>query len=299
MSIVDALEKAKKLREERASVEAASPRPVAQAPRARAPQAGGGVAAPVPRSRDAAPVAKPGKPLELPLLPYDVAVCRANRVLVPDGDSRLLKGAAPSYRLLRTRILQRCRTSAWSILGVTSAAPGDGKSVTTLNLAISLAREGNQDVFLLDCDMRNPSICYYLGVQPAMEVREYFQGSANVTDMLFGIGIERLAVAAGVRGTDTASELLANGRFEDMIREIQELSKSPLILIDLPPVISTDDALVVAPRVDALVLVTSEGITRRDQLEKAAAVLSDYPLAGVILNRSAEAIGADYYGSKY
>jgi Mrp family chromosome partitioning ATPase len=69
-----------------------------------------------------------------------------------------------------------------------------------------------------------------------------------------------------------------------------------LILIDLPPVLSTDEALVVAPRADAMFLVVAEGVTRRDGLAKAIDLLSDFTVGGVILNRSSEQMGGDYYG---
>ena len=299
MSIVDALEKAKRLRKAQAAAEeAARPRRSSAARAVSSPVHDSGIM-PAPRAREPQPIVRPVKPLQLQHVSYDVGTCSENRVLVPEVDPRVLKSAAASYRLLRTRILQRSRSSSWSILGITSAAPGEGKSVTALNLAISLAREGNQDVFLLDCDMRNPSICRYLGVQPPAQISDYFHGTAGVEQMLFGIGMERLAIAGGTTGTDSASELLANGRFETLIEDVRSLSVSPLILVDLPPVISTDDALVIAPRVDAMVLVAAEGLTRRDQLEKAAGLLVEYPIAGIILNRSAEALGSDYYGSKY
>jgi capsular exopolysaccharide synthesis family protein len=293
MSIVDALEKAKRLGKERAIAEAAvQQRPVDAA-------SGDAPAAHAPRREVPPPIARPVKPLGLPRRLYDASACLQNRIMVPEADARANKGVLPGYRLLRTRVLQRARASRWSTLAVTSAGPGEGKSVTALNLAISLAREGNQDVFLLDCDMRNPSLCRYIGVEPPAEISDYFRGKASVHDLLFDIGIEHLALAGGVTSTDSASELLANGRFEELLREIRPLSVNPLILVDLPPMINTDDALVVAPRVDALVLVAAEGLTRRDELEKALGLLAEYPIAGVILNRTAEAAAADYYGSKY
>jgi len=171
--------------------------------------------------------------------------------------------------------------------------------VTSLNLAISLAREGNQDVFLLDCDMRSPSICRYLGVQPPAEMVHYFRGEVGARDLFFRVGEERLAIAGGTVATDAASELLAMGRFEALLEEIRSVADNPLVLVDLPPVISTDDALVVAPRIDALVLVAAEGLTRRDQLDRTMGLIAEYPVAGVVLNRSADAMGTEYYGSNY
>lgn len=303
MSIVDALEKAKRLQKERQQAEASSRRGFEASQPARQHEQHAAAPAHLPRtepvSRAAPSPVRPDKALGLPLVPYDVATCIDNRLLVPENEKEARRGATPSYRQLRTRILQRARGSEWSVLALTSAGPGEGKSVTSLNLAFSLARDGNQDVFLIDCDMRNPSICRYLGVKPPREITDYFNGSLEAHELLFGVGIDRLAIAGGTVGTDSASELLANGRFEQLVAHVRSLSPAPLVLVDLPPVINTDDALVVAPRVDALVIVASEGVTRREDLEKTVDLLSEYPVAGVILNRTAETVGTYYYGSGY
>jgi capsular exopolysaccharide synthesis family protein len=298
MSIVDALEKAKRLRKERERAEGVA-RPRRQSKSGSVEATAADITSELaPRRRESVPE-RPAMTLDLPLVAYHPATCVQNRLLVPENIDPARKGAAASYRQLRTRILQRARGNEWSTLGITSAGPGEGKSLTALNLAISLAHDGNQDVFLVDCDMRNPSLCRYLGVTPPGQITDYFRGTADLESVLFGIGFEHLAIAGGNTSTDQASELLANGRFERMVATIRELSPNPLVLVDLPPVINTDDALVVAPRLDALVLVASEGVTRREQLEQTLALTAEYEVAGVILNRSAEATVGDYYGTSY
>ena len=287
MSIVDALEKAKRLAETRAD----PARQKLQKRRAPARSLAGSLAND--RTR---PVSDREK-VEFPALNYDLAACGSNRIIVP-GVEPYLAQAAPSYRMLRTRILQRCRANNWSILAITSPGPGEGKSVTALNLAISIAREGNQDTFLIDLDMRNPSICKYLGVSPpAASIDAFFAGKASARDLFFTVGLEGLAVAGSTAGFPNASELLATNHLEELVTVIKELSPNPMIVCDLPPVVNTDDALVVAPRMDALALVVSEGCTRRDSLQQALELLSDFPLVGVILNQSYESLGSEYYGA--
>jgi protein-tyrosine kinase len=293
MSIVDALEKAKRLAETRAD----PVRQQMQKRRAASRTLPGSMQ--VASSRADAPThpASDREKIDFPALSYDRAVCCSNRIIVPDADSRLAQ-AAPAYRMLRTRILQRCRVNNWSTLAITSPGPGEGKSVTALNLAISIAREGNQDAFLIDLDMRNPSICRYLGVPPpASTVQEFFAGKASARDLFFTVGLDRLTVAGSTDGVGNASELLATDRLEELLQFIKELSPNPMIVCDLPPVVNTDDALVVAPRMDAFALVVSEGGTRRDSLQQALDLLSDFPLAGVVLNQSYESLGSEYYGA--
>jgi protein-tyrosine kinase len=228
-------------------------------------------------------------------LNFDVNSCMEKRLIVPGVDDEMLQTASPPYRMLRTRLLQTCRTNGWSILAITSPGPGEGKSVTAINLAITIAKEGNHDVFLLDLDMRNPSICRYLGLTPKNEITDFFSGETEPEGVFFHIGIARLTIAGCIDGTSHASELLATDRLDQLIAFIKTVSANPLILIDLPPVVITDDALVVIPRVHATVLVVAEGATKREGLERAVSLLSNYSVAGIVLNKTNESIGGEYY----
>jgi capsular exopolysaccharide synthesis family protein len=221
--------------------------------------------------------------------------CRENRLLLSATDEEA-NGAVAAYRMLRTRILHRIRAQRWMTIGVTSTGPGDGKTLTALNLSFSLAREKNSDVILLDLDMRNPSVCRALHVQPPRELREFFEGSSAPDDLFFSIGIDHLMIASQVAASAQASELLANNRFEELVGYVRQNSVNPIVLIDLPPVLSTDDALVLAPRIDALLLVVSEGLTDRAELERATELLSEFKLAGVVMNQSSESISHYGYG---
>jgi protein-tyrosine kinase len=235
-----------------------------------------------------------------PVLEVDGQITQANRVLVPGTPLEQSSGVAAAYRMIRTRLLQRMRTNNWSTLAITSPGAGEGKSITALNLALNVARERTCDVFLIDLDMRNPSICRYLGLQPRVELIDYFGAQGAPADVFFSIGPTNLAIAGSTAGTDAASELLASGRFEQLISYVASISHNPLVLIDLPPVLVTDEALLIAPRVDATLLVVAEGRTRRDSLTRARTVLADFNMVGVLLNRSSDNLGIDsYYGDVY
>ena len=229
-------------------------------------------------------------------IPYDPVKCSKNRVLVPESPVASRSAGAAAYRVLRTRLLQRARSNEWTTIGVTSPGQGDGKSVTALNLALSIAREGNNNVFLIDFDMRNPQMCKYLGATPPMEVNDYLSGDCHPEDVLFSIGIANLTFAGTLTSTEKASELLATRRVEALFEYIRGVAPQPLILVDLPPLLSTDDALVIAPKVDASLLVLAEGRSRRDGAVKALELLSEFVLAGIVLNRS-NAMVAESYGS--
>lgn len=240
----------------------------------------------------------PQSRLRAQALQLDMGACRENRLLLSPAEHD--EGAVAAYRMLRTRMLHRIRAKKWTTIGITSTAPGDGKTLTALNLSFSLAREKNSEVVLLDLDMRNPSICKTLDVTPPRELRDFFEQPSGTDDLFFSIGVENLVVAGQHTPTEQASELLASSRFEDLIGHVKDSTVNPIVLIDLPPVLSTDDVLVLAPRLDALLLVVAEGRTDRGALERATELLSEFQLAGVVLNQSRDrggyAYGYDAYG---
>jgi len=238
---------------------------------------------------------RPNWPIAMP----NEAVAEASRVVLPTlrGDAQRPDAA---YRILRTRLTQTVRNNSWTTLSITSPGPAEGKSLTALNLALSLARDKAQEVFLLDLDLRNPSMCRYLGVQAPCEVVECLSGRVSPSEVLFSIGVENMVVAGGHYSTDSASELLASERLDALINYIKTISPRPIILLDLPPILVTDEALLVAPRVDATLLVVSEGRTNRESLLRAKQLLQGFTLAGVVLNLTAETFGADsYYQYRY
>jgi capsular exopolysaccharide synthesis family protein len=240
---------------------------------------------------------------DLPVFPVvncSHAVAIAHRILVPDALVGRNERVAAAYRMVRTRLLHRSRNHGLKSIAITSAGPGEGKSLTALNLALSLARDPTVNVFLLDLDMRSPSMCAYLGVQPPVELLSYFTGSRAASEVFFTVGPKNLALAGSVSSTDAASELLGSGRLEALLSYINSLCANAIILLDLPPVLVTDEALLVAPRVDATLLVVAEGRTRRDSLARAVSLLAEFKCIGVVLNHATEALedNAYYYYNK-
>lgn len=227
-------------------------------------------------------------------LEIDREACRERRVILHDAADHDAAAVA-AYRMLRTRLLHRIRAKQWSSIAITSADQNDGKTLTAVNLAISMAREKNREIVLLDLDMRNPSVCRTLGIDPAVELRQYLETGQGGGDMFMSIGIDNLLIAGNITPTNHASELLASARFDEMLAYVRRGAVDPLIIIDLPPVLVTDDALVIAPKISAFLVVTSEGTTDRADFVKAMGMLGEFPIAGIALNRAAEgAPGYDY-----
>jgi protein-tyrosine kinase len=249
------------------------------------------------RARQAAAI-DPGARIRPVAISLDRDACRERRLLVM-GDDENDRAAVAAYRMLRTRLLHRARTKQWTTIAVTSAGPNDGKTLTALNLAFSIAREKGREVVLLDMDMRNPSVCRTLGVNPVRQLRDYLEVGGESQDMFFSIGNDNLLIGGSTVPTDDASELLSSPRFNGLINDLKRGTVDPIILIDLPPVLVTDDALVVAPKIDAFLVVASEGLTSRADLTKALDLLSEFPIAGVVLNQAVETSPGYEYGYEY
>lgn len=212
------------------------------------------------------------------------SVLDRNRVL--GGKSAEL--AADAYRMLRTRVIQRMRDNGWNSLMVVSPGPGEGKSLTAVNLAISLAREVTHTVMLVDLDLRRPSVHNFFGYEPPHGIIDYLRNDVPLPDILFNPSIERLVVLPGKQREINSSELLSSPRMLDLIAEIKARYPERIVIFDMPPVLATDDAIAFAPSVDGALVVVQNGATRREDLETTYDLLSGTKIIGSVLNQSDE-----------
>jgi protein-tyrosine kinase len=232
--------------------------------------------------------------LDLPRLEINEQLCVANRILIGSGNDRY-SIASDAYRIIRTRLLLRLDSRGWNSIAVTSAGPAEGKSVTVLNLGLALASEKKRNVVLLDLDLRNPSLCQYLGARPRAAIGDFLVGNGRVEDLFSTFGNDSLVLAGGDSTHENSAELLGSQRLDELLAYIRNLDPNALIIADLPPILSVADAMVVAPKLSATVLVVAEGVTRRDGFARSLEVLGKSPMAGVVLNKSLEAV-QHYYG---
>jgi protein-tyrosine kinase len=280
MSILEALEKAKRMRAEK--TRDADGKEAADA------------ATPV-RRRRLEVVPAPVATLNYARASIDLAVCENNRVLIAAESRHPNSRVEDSYRILRTRLQHRFAAEKSATFGVISAGPGEGKSLTAINLALSFASEKRRNVFLLDLDLRSPRLCRYLGVSPPIEVGTCLAHTARPEEVFFTTEIDNLVMAGGVTSHGNSSELLGGSGLVELLEYIRTTDPYALVIVDMPPVLQSADAMVIAPHLTAMLLVVAEGLTRRDQLSRATEVLSGTTVAGVVLNRSREAI-EHYYG---
>jgi capsular exopolysaccharide synthesis family protein len=203
-----------------------------------------------------------------------------------------LKG---SYRMLRTRVLQAMREKGWNSLAITGPASGCGKTLTAINLAVSLAMEVTNTVLLVDLDLRKPSIHEYFGYQPEYGISDYLFNDIKVSEVLFSPSIDRLVVLPGREAIHNSSEMLRSPRMVRLVNELKTRYPDRLVVFDLPPILAADDALAFAPYTDAFLLVAESGGTSREDLQKALDVLKSTPIIGTVLNKTAAPKGGYGY----
>ena len=249
--------------------------------------------APAARRRDHTPAAAPKEIVytQTRQLEVDPDFLRRNRVI-----SGLNDPVAEPYKILRTKVLQRMRANNWRTLVVTSPTEGCGKTLTSINLAISIAREVNQTVLLVDLDLKRPQVQRYLTHQNLPGISDYLTQDIPVSELLLNPkGIDRLVVLPGHASITHSSEMLSSPRMINLIEEMKSRYPSRIVLLDMPPVLVNDDVLAFSPHVDAVLLVAADGETDKDELRRATSLLDKMNILGITLNKSAAQNPGYYY----
>jgi capsular exopolysaccharide synthesis family protein len=200
-----------------------------------------------------------------------------------------------AYKVLRTHVLQRMRQNGWSMLGITSPTAGNGKTLTAINLAVSLAREVNQTVLLVDFDLRRPSIHKLFSIPDHPGVSQYIQDNTELSEILFNPGMDRLVVLPGKDPISNSSEMLSSPKIVKLVEELKTYYAGRLILFDLPPILSCDDVLAFAPYTDCIMLVVEDCKTKKNELIKATELIKKDKLIGTVLNKSKQDVKNLYY----
>lgn len=229
---------------------------------------------------------------------------KRNRIVGFRGRSSISR----PFNLLRTQITQACIEQNLTCIGISSAVPHEGKSFVCANLAAALSRLPNLEVYLLDLDLRRPSVAHSFGLDVEHGLEAFLHaGKPELEQIGWRIEGTNLAVFPSVAaGVDTA-ETLNSPQFETLMAgaSAQE-SRTRIVLCDLPPVFVGDDAMTISRHLDAYIHVVGAGQSSTRQFEELRRLMGNTLCLGSILNRYAGGPFDPYgyggyggYGDKY
>jgi capsular exopolysaccharide synthesis family protein len=202
--------------------------------------------------------------------------------------------AAEQYRLLRTRLEGREHGRRSHFVLVTSPGVGDGKTITSANLALTMAQEFQHTVVLVEADMRRPTLAALFGVRAEPGLVDVLVGAATLEDALVTVPGHNLFVLPAGLAAGRSTELLASSmmaRVADSLR-----ARFDRIVIDTPPV-TLADTHVLARLADGVLMVVRAGVTPRPALEHALAGVDRDRVMGIVLNEVDETPGEYAYQS--
>ena len=208
--------------------------------------------------------------------------------------SRPQSQMAESYRALRTSLLLSNLGTPPKIIMITSARPQEGKTTTSINTAVVLAQKG-VSVLLIDADLRRPSVHKTLGLGPRSGLSNVLTGSATLEHTITRSPVlPNLFILPAGTPPPNPAELLASSNMRDILLDLRD--KYDHIVIDTPPTLSVTDAVVLSPRVDAIVLVIRSGQTTKQALRRSRDILMQVNahVTGVLLN-AVDLSSPDYY----
>ena len=217
---------------------------------------------------------------------------------LPDPDRSLV--FADQYRQNKRPLIEKAmadpRVPQMRLLLVTSALQGDGKTFTSINLALSLARERDTSVLLIDADLRNPNTSRILGLagEPGL-LDALCDETVDVGSLILHTSVPGLDVLPAGRAADHASELLASARMTQVIAQICSNPRY-IVLFDSAPVLLSAESPALARLVGQVVLVARAGTTLRHALLDAIGQLDSGKLSGIVLNDNKADSGRYYYG---
>ncbi|KRF43256.1 cell shape-determining protein [Terrabacter sp. Soil811] len=206
---------------------------------------------------------------------------------------------AEAFRSLRTNLQFIDVANPPKSIVVTSSLPGEGKSTTTANLALSLAETGLK-VVVIEGDLRRPRLLDYLGFEGSVGLTDVLVGRVEVDDVLQPFGRTGLRLLGAGPIPPNPSELLGSANMEQLIEDLTE--RFDYVLIDAPPLLPVTDAAVLSTIVDSALVVVGAGVAQREHVRRALDSLEavNGSVLGLILNRvKAKELGAGYGTYEY
>jgi capsular exopolysaccharide synthesis family protein len=190
--------------------------------------------------------------------------------------------AAEKFRRLKTVLSNIEEEGPPQVIVVTSATPGDGKSMVSTNLALAFAADGTGAVLLIDADMRRPTIERWLSPTPTLGLAEVLGGHTTLEHAILDLKNTPLKVLPAGHPPKETAELLSSRQCAEMMTSLR--TQFHRIIIDTPPIVPFTDADVIASRSDGVIMVVREGVTARPLFLQALASVTSTRILGTVLN---------------
>jgi protein-tyrosine kinase len=235
------------------------------------------------------------------LIRVDRQALRGEGLMPPEHQERAL---ADQYRQIKRPLIANAfgrdtqRLTKGQLIMMASAMPGEGKTFTSINLALSMALEKDVSVLLIDADVAKPHISRTFGVINEPGLLDLLRDeSAQVESFIVPTDVPGLSILPAGSRSDTATELLASQRMEHIARCLIERDPSRIALIDSPPLLLTSESRALAQAAGQIVMVVRAGYTPQQSVLDAISYLGEGKSIGLVLNQSVAATPGGYYYS--
>jgi protein-tyrosine kinase len=220
-----------------------------------------------------------------PGVELDVAYLQSQRIVAYDGKDVLSR----PFDMLRTEVLQAMDLKGWKTLAVTSPSPSCGKTLTAVNLALSMARQPERQVLLVDLDLRKPHVASCLGLKCKEGVVGIIEGRIELHSALVRarVGDSRLDVLPTVPAPNS-SDLVGSRPMRMFLDEITAPSQSRVVILDLPPLLTGHDVISILPQVDCVLPVAAVGTTKISEIQECNKYLAGTNVVRFVLNKAPE-----------
>jgi protein-tyrosine kinase len=223
-------------------------------------------------------------------VPLDAAHLERHRIVAYNKNSTM----SWAFDLLRTQVLKLMEENGWRTLAITSPTPEAGKTVVAINLAMSIAHHTTKTALLVDFDLRRPKVGSYLGLPMERSMNDLLSGDAKLQDVLVNPSLPRFVVLPTKRPVAHSTEMLSSPKVADLITDLRDRYDSRIVIFDLPPLLNTDDAIAVLPKIDCVLMVVANGLNTQKEIEDSIHHLPEANLIGTVLNK-AEIQPRSYY----
>ncbi len=230
----------------------------------------------------------------------DLARLEEMGMLVPANGRSVM---AEEYRAIKSPILanafgDKARPDDNSnLVMVTSALPGEGKSFTSICLAMSMAMELDRTVLLVDADLSRSSVTKYLGIDVDAGLVDYLlEPDKKLEEVLIKTNVSNLTILPSGRPHQHATELLASDTMKQLAQELADRYPDRIIVIDTPPLLVTSESKVLTGLVGQILVVVEAFNTAQSTLSDALGLLDDRMNVGLVLNKNRTSNSGGYYG---